>query len=205
MKTRMTLSLTLVCLGAAFLLSLVYSVTNPKIEADIRARIKINLMEVCFPDAKGIKQSEEDSTLWIAYDTLGEISGKRRFEEIIKDTLWGVFDTTGVQVGIAFKVFPRGYGGPIETFVGLANDTTVIGIRPAGPAEGLKETPGLGVKINEKWFKRQFMGKREKEILLKKDGGILDAITAATISSRAVADGVREGIEEHKKYLTSQN
>ncbi|MBI4723340.1 MAG: FMN-binding protein [Candidatus Stahlbacteria bacterium] len=124
-----------------------------------------------------------------------------KFKPIVADTVWAVLDTADSQIGIVFRVFPKGYSGVIETYVGLDMDTTVMGIRTATPAEGLKETPGLGDKINETEFKSQFIGKKEKEIRLKKDGGTLDAITGATISAQAVADGVRKGIKSHKKYL----
>jgi electron transport complex protein RnfG len=66
----------------------------------------------------------------------------------------------------------------------------------------LKETPGLGIKVREDWFRDQFRGKKSEELLLKKDGGELDAVTAATISSRAVVNGVREGIERYVQHLT---
>ncbi|MCK4352940.1 FMN-binding protein [candidate division WOR-3 bacterium] len=204
MKLRMILSLTIVCLLSAFLLSWVYKTTEPKIEKDKAGKLKIHLMETAFPDAFEYEVSTKDTTFWIAYDSLKKTIGKAKFEEIIPDTLWSVLDTLGEQIGIVFKVYPKGYGGPIETLVGLSMDTIITGIRPATPAEGLKETPGLGVKILEPWFKRQFIGKKEKEVLLKKDGGTLDAITASTKSSRAVANGAREGIERYKKYLRYQ-
>jgi electron transport complex protein RnfG len=60
-----------------------------------------------------------------------------------------------------------------------------------------QETPGLGARIVEvrpggekPWFTSQFEGKSGDELRLKKDGGGIDAITGATISSRAVAGGV---------------
>lgn len=124
-----------------------------------------------------------------------------KFKPIVADTVWSVFDTTDSQIGIVFRIFPKGYSGAMETFVGLDMDTMVMGIRIATPAEGLKETPGSGDKINESRFKSQFIGKKEKEIRLKKDGGTLDAITGATISVQAVVDGVRKGIGKYKKYL----
>ena len=199
MKLRMILVLTVVCLGAAFLLTWIYGVTNPKIKQDIGQKTDIYLMEVIFPGAKEYKVSAKG--LWEAYDEAGKNIGSAQFESVIPDTLWAVLDTARNKIGIAFRVWPKGYGGPIETLVGLSMDTTVTGIKTATPADGLKETPGLGVKVNEPWFKSQFIGKRENEVLLKKDGGTLDAITAATISSRAVAKGVREGISKYKRYL----
>ena len=201
MKLKMILVLTIVCLGSAFLLAWVYGITEPKIQQDIAKKTNIYLMEVMFPEAKEYKPSAKDTTFWVACDTTGKIMGNAHFESVVPETLWAVFDTVQNKIGIAFKVWPKGYGGPIETLVGLGMDTIITGIRTVTPAEGLKETPGLGIKVNAPWFKRQFIKKRESEIALKKDGGTLDAITAATISSRAVANGVKEGISRYKKHL----
>jgi len=204
MKLKMILSLTIVCLVSALLLSKVFQVTEPKIEADKAKNLKHHLMEVTFPMAAEYTVFDKDTSFEAAYDSAGNYMGCAAFTVIMPDTVWAVCDTLEQQIGIVFKVWPQGYGGPIETLVGLARDTTVTGIRPATPAEGLKETPGLGVKINEDWFRWQFVGKTESDVLLKKDGGTLDAITAATISARAVANGVRDGICKYKKYLVCQ-
>ena len=76
-----------------------------------------------------------------------------------------------------------------------------LGIAPDGTVAGLAisrldqtETPGLGVKVTRAAFREQFRGKGAGAARLKQDGGTVDAITAATISSRAVADGVREAL-----------
>jgi len=176
MKVKMIVRLVVICAAAAALLSIVYERTSKKIEEERRARILIQLQE--------------------AYP------GQRlSFRPIIQDTLWTVYKGEE-KVGIVFKTFKSGYGGPIETLVGLNLDTTVAAIRPATPAEGLKETPGLGTKIEEACFKDQFKCRRTNEVVLEKDGGTLDAVTGATISSRAVTNGVREGIEKYKKYLS---
>ena len=66
------------------------------------------------------------------------------------------------------------------------------------------ETPGLGTKVTEPKFRDQFKSKEGNDLKLKKDGGSVDAITAATISSRAVANGVHEGMEWYKKAVASQ-
>jgi len=203
MKVKMVATLTLVCVVCSLLLTKVYNATLPKIERDIAMKLKTNLMKVVFPHAKEYKQSTRDTSFWVAYDSSATILGEVKFCAIVEDTVWSIIDTTGEQYGIAFKVFPKGYGGPIEVLVGLKRDTTVTGIRTARPAEGLKETPGLGVKVNEPWFEGQFIGKKQEEIKLKKDGGTLDAITAATISARAVTEGVRKGVARYKKYLKS--
>ncbi len=179
----MILSLLIVCLASAALLSYVYTVTTPIIEEGIEEKLDEQLREV-FPIAHSFSYY-----IIVEGDTL------------LKDTLWAALDSTGNRIGILFKVFPKGYGGPIETLVGLATDTTIVTIRPATPSEGLKETPGLGVKITEAFFLDQFSCKKLEEIRLKSYGGTIDAITAATISSRAVTDGVRKGIEKFSTYL----
>jgi electron transport complex protein RnfG len=81
-----------------------------------------------------------------------------------------------------------------------------IGVAPDGTVAGLAismldqtETPGLGVKVTLAAFRDQFRGKGAEGVRLKKDGGTIDAITAATISSRAVVYGVREALAWYRK------
>jgi Predicted NADH:ubiquinone oxidoreductase, subunit RnfG len=65
----------------------------------------------------------------------------------------------------------------------------------------IKETPGLGSNMTNPKFKDQVNGKNPAEFKLsvKKDGGDVDAITAATISSRAFLDAVGKAVEAYKK------
>jgi len=170
-EVHMITTLSLIAVGSALLLSWVYSFTQPKIEADKRAKLKSVL-------AQALPIAQE-------------------FVPAIPDTVWfGVKE--GDTVGIVFKVWPRGYGGPIELTVGIDRELKITGLVPG---EDLKETPGLGLKIREEWFREQFIGKDEKTAHLKQDGGEIDAITAATISSRAVAEGVVEGIKRYCRYI----
>jgi electron transport complex protein RnfG len=64
-----------------------------------------------------------------------------------------------------------------------------------------KETPGLGTKMTDPSFKDQFNGKNPDsfQLKVKKDGGKVDAITAATISSRAFCDAVGKAHKTLKK------
>ena len=63
------------------------------------------------------------------------------------------------------------------------------------------ETPGLGSKIIESSFVSEFVGVNIDDIFLKKDGGQIDAITGASISSEAVVDVVRNTAMEKVKSL----
>ena len=69
-----------------------------------------------------------------------------------------------------------------------------------------KETPGLGSKIADN-FKEQFDGKNPAAFSLKvrKDGGDVDAITAATISSRAVCDALSRAFQAYEEVKQKQN
>ena len=96
----------------------------------------------------------------------------------------------GAPLGQAFMAVAVGYGGPIDILVGLEQDNALRGIEIISQ----KETPGLGAKITEGAFLDQFAGQAGETLALSKDGGTIDAITGATISSSAVVDAVKEAI-----------
>ena len=101
-------------------------------------------------------------------------------------------DATGIPLGLVVTSAPRGYAGPIGMTIGISPDGTLAGLAISKLDQ--TETPGLGVKVTLAAFRDQFRGKDADAVRLKKDGGAVDAITAATISSRAVANGVREAL-----------
>ena len=95
-------------------------------------------------------------------------------------------------VGVAVRVRTNaGYGGAIEVMVGFDAAGAVSGISILSH----QETPGLGAKITDSAFRQQFAGLRpeEESVAVAQDGGPVDAITAATVSSRAVAQAVQKG------------
>jgi len=96
------------------------------------------------------------------------------------------------KAGYAFKASGSGYGGDIDIVVGLDNNFGIIGISILSQTE----TPGVGTKITESSFTDQFKGLSVSDIALKSEGGKIDAITGATISSRAVVDAVKEKMVE---------
>ena len=123
-------------------------------------------------------------------------------KEIKNKKLWSGIDKDGKEIGVVIKVSPRGYAGPINTTIGINKDDTISSV--AITKLDQTETPGLGVKITHDSFKNQFKGEKGEELKLKKDGGAIDAITAATISSRAVANGVKEGWDWYMKEVRGQ-
>ncbi len=165
---QMIITLFVVAVTCAVILSFVYAFTEPRI-AETQAQLTLSGLE--------------------------EVIAAYEYKEIITDTLWQAVDSSGDNIGIVFRVFPQGYAGPIPITVGLDNDGKITGIRVASAAEGLAETPGLGAKITQLGFTEQFKGKTAADIALEQEGGSIEAITAATISSRAVTAGVKKGIE----------
>lgn len=114
-----------------------------------------------------------------------------------KDGFVEGFDVKNELVGYVLKTNAAGYSSQIELLIGVDKNFSVTGIKILYQAE----TPGLGSKITGKDFLCQFTGLQTAQILLKNDGGKIDAITSATISSRAVTDAVRKRIDEFKKNI----
>ncbi len=108
-----------------------------------------------------------------------------------KDSLeFFIGEKEGDWSGVAVSTFTnKGYSGLIRMMVGFDTDGKI------GDVVVLKqkETPGLGTKIKDNKFKSQFPGIDPSETLLKveKDGGEINAITGATISSRAFCEATQ--------------
>ncbi len=101
------------------------------------------------------------------------------------------------DVGYAVKAAPKGYGGAISMIVGVDNDLKVTGVEIISQSE----TAGLGAKCTDSSFKTQFVGKTENIVVSKnatKENEV-DAITSATITSKAVTKGVNDAIEAAKE------
>lgn len=102
----------------------------------------------------------------------------------------GVYQATldGAEAGCCVEVNPKGFGGALKMIVGINADGTVAGIKVTEASE----TPGLGAKAqSDKNWVAQFAGQpADGSLAVSKDGGTINAITGATITSRAVTLGV---------------
>ena len=110
------------------------------------------------------------------------------------------YDAEGNFIGAAIKTYSKnGFGGKIELMVGMLANGILNKVSVLSQAE----TPGLGANMVNDKFKGQFEGKNPAtfKLMVKKDGGDVDAITAATISSRAVSEAIKkaaDGFEANK-------
>ena len=101
-------------------------------------------------------------------------------------------------VGYAISTYTKdGFSGDILLMAGFDVSGSIFNITVLEH----KETPGLGTKMAEPDFKDQFKNINPAEIVMKvkKDGGQIDAITSATISSRAFCDAVQRAYNTLEK------
>lgn len=164
---RAGILLGLVCLISAYSLAQVYQKTKDRIEA--QSNPEIFLKELFAEGERFEQKSLEEQSYFLAYGPGNNL------------------------IGAAIPVSTAGYGGKIKLLVGIDLSGDVVNFQILEQ----NETPGLGAKITGPDFMRQFKGKSKKELVLNRDNpkeGRIEAITAATISSRAVVKGIREAV-----------
>ena len=98
---------------------------------------------------------------------------------------------------------PNGFTNDFDMMVGLDSTGSIIDTYVLDH----KETPGLGDGMSKENFKQQFRGKNleNTNLSVKKDGGDIDALTAATITSRAFTGGVKRALMAFKKLKEDIN
>lgn len=160
---RLALTLLLITSVVAAILAGVNSVTAPKI-AQLKEQKTQNAIEAVLPGG-GQEVSFTDAT------------------GLVTNVYQG-------SAGYAVQVAPSGFGGAVTMMVGVDNDGKVLGISIISHAEtaGLGAVAAAQTSAGES-FRGQFAG-MSGTVTVTKDGGQVDAITGATITSRAVCVGV---------------
>ena len=170
--TNMVLCLTAVCLVCAALLGGVYVLTEASIEEAAQKALKASISEV-LPDGGELSQAKKAELEGVSYE----------YYESLQE---------GTVAAYAVKSTTVGFGGPLTLMVGVLPDGTVYNTSVLAHSE----TPGLGAKCNQdEQFMKQWRGfGPEKKLLVRKDGGDVDAITASTITSRAYTKAVQQAV-----------
>jgi Na+-translocating ferredoxin:NAD+ oxidoreductase subunit G len=185
---KTTIPLFVICIVTGICLSYVNSITKAPIAQRINEASELKKAEV-------LKEAQSFTELKIPEN----ISGKSK---IITAAFKGV--SSGKTVGFVFNVSPKGYGGPIDVTVGIGVDGSVTGVKLGEN----KETPGLGTKVAEAPFITQYDGKNIKTVfeLVKKPpaGNQIQAISGATISSRAVNSAVQAAADCAKELIEAE-
>lgn len=172
----MVLVLTGITLFAALALGSVYSLTKDPIAASKKAKQENAIKEVLPPF------NRIDAVEVIEVENAGSFN------------VYKAYDNDNHFVGAAVESFSKnGFSGEIKVMVGFDKEGNIVNYSVLEQ----KETPGLGTKMVD-WFKTE-KGKQninglnpaKANLIVSKDGGEVDAITAATISSRAFLESVR--------------
>jgi Na+-translocating ferredoxin:NAD+ oxidoreductase subunit G len=178
---NMALSLTLISLAASACLGFVYEITKMPIEVAVLNK-KLEAIKQVVPEFNNNPNDESYKLPTGEGDSLVVYPARK----------------DNVIVGYAINTYSKnGFSGNISLMTGFKPDGTIINISVLEQ----KETPGLGTKMAEPKFKNQFSDNNPGQFRLKvkKDGGDVDAITAATISSRAFCDAVQRSYNTLQK------
>ena len=119
---------------------------------------------------------------------LALLPGSETFEDLENGVSAGK-DKDGNIIGYAATGAANGFGGEVESTLVINSDGTIAGISVGGA--NFAETAGLGARAKEPEFAAQFVGKTAP-VALTQNGGQIDALTGATITSKAVVNGVND-------------
>ena len=178
-----TIILTAITLIAGFLLGVVYDITKAPIAA-VNEQAKKEAWQAVFPEADLNDFEAIDVDADIAQSVADELGVLATVDEVCQvGDLGYVITTTDSE----------GYGGNIQITVGITNDGTVNGISILS----ISETAGLGMRATQPEFYGQYEGVQAEKFYVSKDGGEgepIDALSGATITSRAVTGAVNEAL-----------
>ncbi len=171
---NMALSLTIISVVAATLLAVIFTLTEEPIAQAQVAKQQAAIYAV-LPAVEGLEISEPETPA-------DGIAIHRAY-------------AAGEFVGAAVEAEANGFSGAIRLMVGFDKEGNIVNYEVLQQTE----TPGLGTKVVD-WFKnsdkpkQSIVGKNpaEANLTVSKDGGDVDAITAATISSRAFLEAVQK-------------
>jgi electron transport complex protein RnfG len=181
--TRMVIALVLVGIVSGVTLVLVYNYAQP--------RIKVNQNREAERAVKSIFPEMHEATRVIG-------------QEGSADSVVKVSDADGRLLGYAFTAEGNGYQGTVRLIVGIDPDLSKL---QGFEVVESQETPGLGAEIAEKPFQQQFIGLDAAHPIeyLKNQKPVepyqIEAITGATISSRAVVNMLNKRLVELREQL----
>lgn len=167
--------LTAICLVVAILLSFTNLITKDTI-ANMELKASNDAMSVLI-SAEKYEKADVEGELYIA----------KNGEEV---------------KGYIVKTVGRGYGGDVVIMTAISTDKKVMGVKILSAAD---ETPGLGQNVTKESFYSQYIGKTENITVLKNgansDKNEINAVTGATVSSKAVTGAVNKAFECLNGYL----
>lgn len=183
---NMALALIVITVVAGFSLGFVNDLTlEPKARAKLAK--KVNALKLVLP----------------AFDNDLVSQVVRIKSEVAKDSMeiYPAFQGSEFVGAAVIGSSEKGFSGLVKIMVGFKPDGSMQDIVVLEQ----KETPGLGTKMKEEKFLGQFRDKNPSNFDLKvgKDGGDVDALTGATISTRAFTEAAQSAYDEYIKIKDS--
>lgn len=178
---KMVVVLTVICGASGFVLSYVDQVTKAPREYQLLKYVKEPSIKAVLPeyDNDPIKDRVELKT------------GTDKEGQPIVKTVFPAKEG-GKVVAVAFDSNATGYHGPIDIMVGINADGKFTGLSIMTHTE----TPGLGARVVEPAFTSQFNGLQlSGELKVAAEGGKVNAVSGATISSKGVVAAARQALE----------
>ena len=190
-----TVILTVITLAAGVLLGLVYDITEEPI-AQAKEKAKIEAYQTVMKEADTF-----DAEVVLGSKEVSKLFAKKKITGCKVDEVVAA-KAEGEIIGYIFTMTTsEGYGGNIQISVGVLNDGTVTGVEILS----IKETVGLGMNANTPEFKNKFTDKKTDSFVVTKTGAEsdkeIDAISGATITSKAVTDAVNAAIACYQGWL----
>ena len=163
---------------ASGMLAFTYAATKDRIELQ-KFLQQVQAVQVAFPKAEKTEHIKERP----------DLSEKAAAAVPIVQNVFEI-SIDGRTEGYAFAVASRGYGGPVSMVVGIDLAGTVTGLKVSDH----RETPGLGAELTqEPSFLKQFISLQPRDpVEIGKD---IDAVSGSTITSKALAEGVRAALD----------
>ena len=174
---------------SGFMLGAVYEITKEPI-AIAKENEKKSAYKEVFPDATDFQKQDDDSLINVNESLPSQNFGKVNVSEVAN-----AVDSSGSSLGYVITSTSKdGFGGDVKISVGITKDKKLNGIAFLT----LAETPGLGMKAKGEKFSSQFKEKDASYLNVVKTGATkpdeIDAISGATITSRAVTGAVNAAI-----------
>ena len=133
-----------------------------------------------------------------AAESRKKVLAAQDYKPLDKDgNVYGAYDENGSMIGVVVTTVSGGYGGKIEVMTGIRSNGEISGVNILS----MEETPGLGARGKEDGFLKQYRGHAESNLAVSKDGGEINALSGATITSRAITKAVNTAVEISGSYL----
>ena len=178
-----------ITLIAGLLLGVVYKITKEPI-AEQKDKQKLEAYNKVFDKMNSYELVEDLDNAQKSVENMGSVI----VNEVVK-----AYDSSKKKLGYIITVTDNGgYGGDIRMTVGIDTDGRITGLEILE----INETAGLGMKAKEEDFRKQFVGIKAESITYSKTGksadNEIDAISAATITTKAVTRGVNGALEVYR-------